>query len=221
VNFIAVDFETANEQRASACSVGLAWIRDGAVVRIEERMIRPRDMRFSGFNISIHGIRPEDVEDAPGFPAVMEEFRDDLHESTLIAHNASFDMSVWRAALDSYGLPYPEFRYLCTVQIARKVWLDLPSYRLSELANILGITFRHHNAAEDAAVCGQVALAAVKKLALASIEDLPARIAMTPGRMHAGGYKPCSSAFEKRKAEPASRFVESALAMVRPPIRGK
>lgn len=221
MNFIAVDFETANEQRGSACSVGLAWIQDNSVVRVEERLIRPKAMRFSGFNISIHGIRPEDVKGAPEFPAVMDEFRDELRESTVIAHNASFDMSVWRATLDAYELPYPEFRYLCTLQMARKVWLDLPSYRLSEMAGKLGIKFKHHNAAEDASVCGQVALAAVQELALASIEELPHRIEMTPGRMYARGYEPCSCYFEKRKAEPAAGFVKSALVMARSPIRDK
>src|SRR5665213_3577201 len=221
MNFIAVDFETANEQRGSACSVGLAWIQGGAVIRVEERLIRPKIMRFSGFNISIHGIRPEDVKNAPEFPAVMSEFQDELCQSTVIAHNASFDMSVWRATLNAYDLPYPEFRYFCTLQMARKVWHDLHSYRLSELANMLGIKFRHHNAAEDASVCGQVALAAVKELALASIEELPRRIEMTPGRMYASGYEPCSCYFEKRKAEPAASFVGTALVMAHSPIRGK
>jgi len=31
---VAIDFETANEQRASPCSIGLAWIEDGDVARI-------------------------------------------------------------------------------------------------------------------------------------------------------------------------------------------
>jgi len=33
LKIIAVDFETANEQRGSACSVGLAWIENGRVTR--------------------------------------------------------------------------------------------------------------------------------------------------------------------------------------------
>jgi DNA polymerase-3 subunit epsilon len=221
MNFIAVDFETANEQRGSACSVGLAWIWDGAIRRVEERLIRPKDMRFSGFNISIHGIRPEDVEGAPEFPAVMGEFREDFKKSILIAHNASFDMSVWRAAQDLYGLPYPEFRYLCTLQMARRVWLDLASYRLSELAAMLGIPLKHHNAAEDASACGQVALAAASALALSSIDQIPAKIEMTPGRMHAKGYEPCSCYFERRKSDSAAKFVKAALTMARSPIAGK
>jgi len=58
VKTIAIDFETANEQRGSACSVGLAWIEDGQVTRVEERLIRPRDMRFSGMNIAITAFAP-------------------------------------------------------------------------------------------------------------------------------------------------------------------
>ena len=137
MKIIAVDFETANERRASACSVGLAWIEDAKVVRVEERLIRPREMRFSGFNIGIHGIRPEDVEDAPEFPEVMDEFRDDFAGAMMLAHNASFDMSVWRASLDLYRQPYPVFDYLCTLQMARRVWADLPSHKLNALGRDL------------------------------------------------------------------------------------
>ena len=68
MKLVAVDFETANEKRASPCAAGLAWIENNRVVDVEEHLIRPPGMRFRGFNISIHGIRPEDVEDAPEFP---------------------------------------------------------------------------------------------------------------------------------------------------------
>lgn len=60
---IAMDFETANEERRSACAIGLAWIEDSTVVRREHRLIRPREMRFSPHNIRVHGITPEDVAD--------------------------------------------------------------------------------------------------------------------------------------------------------------
>jgi DNA polymerase III subunit epsilon len=192
MKIIAVDFETANERRESACSVGLAWIEGGAVVRVEERPIRPKEMRFSSFNIAIHGIHPEDVEDAPEFPDVMDEFRDDFMGATLIAHNAAFDMSVWRAALDAYDRSYPSFDYLCTVKMARRVWPDLPSHKLNVLGRHLCISFNHHNAAEDAKVCGEVALACAADLGASGIESVPALIGMTPGKIYDGGYRPCS-----------------------------
>lgn len=189
---IAIDFETANEQRGSACSVGLAWIENNRVVRVEERLIRPRDMRFSSFNIAIHGIRPEHVEDAPEFPEVMDEFADDFHGATMIAHNAAFDFSVWRSALDGYRMDYPELSYLCSVKMAQRVWPQLISHKLNVLAQHLGLSFAHHNAAEDAAICAEASIAIARDLNLDSILGIPGQIGMKIGRLFSGGYSPCS-----------------------------
>jgi DNA polymerase-3 subunit epsilon len=192
VKTIAIDFETANEQRGSACSVGLAWIEDGRVVRVEERLIRPRDMRFSSFNIAVHGIRPEHVEDAGEFPEVMDEFIDDFAGATMIAHNAAFDFSVWRACLDLYRQSYPELSYLCSVKAAKSVWPHLASHRLNVLAAHLGLTFMHHNAAEDAAVCAEATLAMARAVGASHPREIPERIGMTVGRLYAGGYTACT-----------------------------
>lgn len=189
---LAIDFETANEQRSSPCSVGLAWIEDGAVIRVEERLIRPRDMRFSRFNIAVHGIRPADVEDAAEFPEVMEEFEADLSDTLVIAHNASFDMSVLRASYQLYGVTCPDIDYVCTLKMAKVVWRELASHRLNEVSRHIDFSFKHHNAAEDAHACGEVALAAARKLNVSSLRDLPIKLEMTTGRLHAGGYTPCS-----------------------------
>ncbi len=189
---IAIDFETANETRGSACSVGLAWMEDGKVVRVEERLIRPRDMRFSSFNIAIHGIRPEQVEDAPEFPEVMDEFADDFRGATMIAHNAAFDFSVWRSCLDRYRMSYPELSYLCSVKMARHVWPHLISHKLNILAQHLGLSFAHHNAAEDAAVCAEASLAMARQLGAQHVRDIPSLIGMKMGRLFAGGYAPCT-----------------------------
>jgi DNA polymerase-3 subunit epsilon len=189
---IAIDFETASEQRGSACSVGLAWVEDNRVVRVEERLIRPKNMRFSSFNIAIHGIRPEHVEDAGEFPEVMEEFIDDFRDATMIAHNAAFDFSVWRSCLDLYGQSYPELEYLCSVKMAQKAWPHLGSHKLNILASHLGLTFAHHNAAEDAAICAEAALAIARSLRVTSIQDVPAVIGMKAGRLFSGGYQACT-----------------------------
>jgi DNA polymerase-3 subunit epsilon len=192
LKIIAVDFETANEQRGSACSVGLAWIENGRVMRVVERLIRPKEMRFSSFNIAIHGIRPEHVEDAAEFPEVMDEFADDFCGATMIAHNASFDFSVWRACLDQYRQSYPALQYLCSVKMAQKVWPDLSSHKLNVLASYLGLSFKHHNAAEDATICAEASIAMAKALRVTTLLDVAAHIGMKPGRLFAGGYEACT-----------------------------
>jgi DNA polymerase-3 subunit epsilon len=189
---IAIDFETANEQRGSACAVGLAWIEEGRVTRVEERLIRPREMRFSGMNIAIHGIRPEHVEDAPEFPEVMGEFEEDFRGATMIAHNAAFDFSVWRASLDLYRQSYPELTYLCSLKMAQRIWPHFLSHRLNLIAEHLGLRFVHHNAAEDAVVCAAAAIEMAKAVKANAVHAIPALIGMRPGRLTARAYEPCT-----------------------------
>nr|WP_236960135.1 3'-5' exonuclease [Methylobacterium durans] len=160
---LAIDFETANERRDSACAVGLAWIEQGRVVRRASRLIRPPELRFSPGNIRVHGILPADVRDKPAFPDVMAEFLPDLERGLILAHNAPFDMGVLRASLAAHGLPVPAFSYLCTLQIARQVFPDPAGCGLGKVAARLGIRFEHHDAGEDAFACAEIALAAVRQ----------------------------------------------------------
>jgi len=162
-NIIALDFETANERRDSACAVGLAWIADGAVVRRESRLIRPPELRFSPGNIRVHGIVPADVRTQPLFPEVMAEFLPDLADGVILAHNAGFDMGVLRASLQAHGLRPPAFSYLCTLQIARRVFPAEEGCGLGKVAARLGIRFEHHDAGEDAFACAEIALAAMRQ----------------------------------------------------------
>jgi DNA polymerase III subunit epsilon len=196
---IAIDFETATEARASACSIGLAFIENGVVVRVEERLIRPPGNRFSPFNTAIHGIRPEHVAFAPEFPDVMAEFLAEFEGATLVAHNAAFDFSVIRASLDLYDMAYPEFSYLCSVKLAQRHWPDLGSHRLNVLAAHLGLSFQHHNAAEDARICAQACLAMAAEAGATGLIDLASRLALNPGRIHRGGYDACSFARKPKR----------------------
>ena len=168
---IALDFETANERRDSACAVGLAWIAGGRVVRRETRLIRPPELRFSPGNIRVHGILPADVRGEPDFPTVMAEFLPDLASGLILAHNAGFDLGVLRASLAAHGHRPPAFSYLCTLQIARRVFPAEEGCGLGKVAARLGIRFEHHDAGEDAYACAEIALAAVRET---GAPDVPA-----------------------------------------------
>lgn len=171
---IALDFETACPEPGNACQLGLAWIEGGRIVRIEERYIRPRDMRFTF--TWCHGITAEHVWDKPEFPEVLEEFRGELDGALVLAHNAGFDAGVMRGCAKAYGVRPPPMSYLCTLSIARQVWPHLTSKSLKSVASHLGIRFRHHNAAEDAAACAGIALAAARMVGALEIADIPARL---------------------------------------------
>ena len=186
---IALDFETACPAPGNACQLGLAWIEGKRVTRIEERYIRPRDMRFTF--TWIHGITADHVWDKPEFPAVLDEFREELDGALVLAHNAGFDAGVMRDCARAYRVRPPKMSFLCTLQIARGVWPHLKSKSLGNVANHLGIRFRHHNAAEDAVACAYVAIAAARVVGADEISDIPRRLKVW---REAAGRNSCASA---------------------------
>lgn len=72
-DFAAIDFETANSQRTSVCSVGVVVVRDGVIADSIYRLIRPRPNFYSRFTTAIHGLTREDTDSAPAFDEVWRE----------------------------------------------------------------------------------------------------------------------------------------------------
>lgn len=190
MNFIALDFETANELRNSACSIGLVRVENGIVTARYYTLIKPEPVRFSYWNIKIHGIRPEDVSDAPTFGQAWPAIRDFIGTDTVVAHNASFDMSVLRFSLDQYGLPYPEIPYFCTVTAAKRAFPQLINHKLNTVSEHVGFSFHHHNALEDAEACAMVLVAAMKETGSDSLHAFSKCICSGFGQLHPGGYTP-------------------------------
>ena len=52
-SFVAIDFETANAQRCSICSVGLVVVKDGEIVDRIYRLIRPEPEEYSYWNVQV------------------------------------------------------------------------------------------------------------------------------------------------------------------------
>ncbi|MBI3268959.1 MAG: hypothetical protein HYZ53_08050 [Planctomycetes bacterium] len=91
--FVALDFETANVYRNSACAVGMVRVERGRVRRRFYRLLRPPFRRFD-FTY-VHGIDWAKVEDQPTFLEAWPEMEAFLSGARFIAaHNAPFDRSV-------------------------------------------------------------------------------------------------------------------------------
>ena len=174
LNFTAIDFETANSSSASACSVGLVKVRDGLVVDKVGWFIKPPlgHDQFNEWNTRIHGIMAPDVEDALLWSEQLPDlvaFADGDH---LVAHNAGFDMGVISGACRASFIDIPDFRYLCSLQVARKTY-NLESYRLPVAAMAAGFEdFAHHDALADSEACAAIIIHAAKRHDADSIEHL-------------------------------------------------
>ena len=174
LSFVAIDFETANSFRGSPCAVGLARVRDGAVVATARWLIRPPAAydHFDGFNMMLHGITPEMVEHEPRFAARLPEILAFVGDLPVVAHNAGFDVGVIRDACDASGLPWPDLRYACSLVLARQTY-DLLSYSLPWVAEAAGSPLdHHHDPAVDAAACAAIVLDLARRREAASLPDL-------------------------------------------------
>lgn len=190
MDFVAIDFETANEKRNSVCELGIAIVEDYKIIESKSWLIRPPELRFNPFNISIHGISEKDVVNQPEFDTLWDEIKNYLDGNLVLAHNASFDLSVLRNVLDSYSIPYPDVKYTCSYIISKKVWKGLLSYNLENLANMLRVQLDHHDAFSDANVCATISVKAFQKSEINSIEEIENKLDIDVGELYQGGYKP-------------------------------
>jgi DNA polymerase III subunit epsilon len=202
MDFVTIDFETANQEASSACSVGVVTVRGGVIVDRWYRLIRPRPFYFDPFNVGIHGISDRMVTEEPEFDGLWPELRPRLQGETVIAHYAAFDMRVLRAALDAFGIPYPTLAIGCSRNAAKVAYPDLVSYSLTVVAEHLGIAFEHHNALADAEASARIVLDAATKIGATTIDELLESRNLSRGALFPGGYRPTRYRSPRRHESP-------------------
>jgi DNA polymerase-3 subunit epsilon len=174
LDFVAIDFETANSSPASPCAVGLVRVRGGKIVYTFEAMFKPpaKHNWFSEGNIAVHGITPSMIESAPAYADVLDQMLAFIGQDTLIAHNASFDMGVLSASALALGRELPAVSYSCSLKIARKTY-NLDSYRLNQVAYAIGHEeFDHHNALADSDACSRIVIHAADRHGAQDLTEL-------------------------------------------------
>lgn len=190
MNFVTIDFELANPDRASVCSLGIVIVKNGKIIDKYSMLIRPKELYFDPFYTEIHGITANDVKNKPKFNELWPEIKPLLEEQMIIAHYSSFDMSVLRHVLDAYNISYPTFSYSCSYIISKKSWPGLLNYKLHSVAQHLRIDFIHHDALEDAHTCAEIVINACKLHGAGNIEQLADILKFKNGSFSPDGYKP-------------------------------
>ena len=161
LTFNAIDVETANADPSSICQIGIVRIRDGEFKEQLSVLVNP-EQRFNSANVRLHGIDEAKIQDSKTIPQVAAELRDWLEETVLASHTM-FDRAALNGAMRRYGLTPIRATWLDSALIARRAWPERYQRRgvsLAIVAGDLGITFRHHDALEDARVAGEIVLRA-------------------------------------------------------------
>ena len=94
--FIAIDFETANPKRVSACALGYAKVCNCNIIETNGYLIKPIG-GHAPFQSKIHGIKEEHTFDKPEFGELFPKIQD-IFKYPLVAHSL-FDKQVLNSRL--------------------------------------------------------------------------------------------------------------------------
>lgn len=194
MDFITINFETANSERSSPCKIELTIVENDEIVNFQYCLIKPKFNYFEPFNTMMHGIAEEDVENESEFPAIWEVIKPLIENKFVIFHNAGFHMSVLRHTLELYSIPFPNFQYSCSSIFSKHTWQGIPSYDIETLCSILDIDFINRRDNPVSAAIAEVALIAFAISDVNTIDDFPSKLKTTIGYLSSdGSYKPAKT----------------------------
>lgn len=160
MTFTAIDFETADPARDSACAVGLVRVEAGEVTARLTQLIRPPRPGVHPMCGAVHGLTWAMLRNQPTWGQLwpqVEEFL--LGCRLLVAHNASFDRGVLEACCRAAGVPHPAANWVCTLKLSQARWAKPLSNKLPDVCRRLGVPVGdHHEAGADAEMAAGVYL---------------------------------------------------------------
>lgn len=171
--FAAIDFETANGQRTSVCSVGVILVEDGEITDRFHSFIRPRPNFYTHWTTQVHGMVFEDTKESPDFPDVWSQIAPKISGLSLVAHNSPFDEGCLKAVFNLYGLSYPDYQFYCTCRLSRRMHKGLVNHQLHTVSEHCGYNLKHHHhALADAEACAAIAVSMFQKTQTESFDEL-------------------------------------------------
>jgi len=162
---VVLDTETATLFGAPhLLELGAVRVVDGEIEDQFESLVCP-EVEIEPGATEIHGIRQEDVREAPMVTQVLEEFRAWAGESWLASHNASFDAGVLAFEHARHGLTPPPGVFLCSLALSRKLIPESIDHKLTTLCQHLELEEGpHHRALSDAVYAWEVIAECVERL---------------------------------------------------------
>lgn len=156
--FATIDVETANPRLSSICQIGLVIYENRKVVDSWSSLINP-NADFRDFNIRIHGIRPQDVANAPSFDEVFYDLQK-MVGSSIVSSYGAFDRSAFSQACALHELPELTQDWIDLQQVVRNAWptdFTANGWSLKQICKQLEIPLHnHHDALSDATAAADV-----------------------------------------------------------------
>jgi len=170
--YCVLDIETTGLQfrTEKITEIGAIKIRDGQVVGEFECFVNP-ERHISEEITNITGITDSMVAKSETIKEVLPKFFEFIEESTLVAHNADFDIGFIRYNAEILGLDFKN-DYIDTLALSRELFPEFTKHKLGIIAENLGIKVKNaHRALDDV----KTLVAVFQKMKASIIADNPVR----------------------------------------------
>lgn len=164
--FVAFDLETTglSPQLDRIVEIGAVRYVDGKESGRFGALVNP-EMPMPPGAAAVNGITDAMLEGKPTIREVLPEFLQFIEGAVLVAHNASFDLGFVNSAMARLGKGRLANDFVDTRVMTQKAFPGRSNYKLQSLALDLGVTaVEAHRAEDDARVCHEVFLLALKQL---------------------------------------------------------
>ena len=169
-NFIAIDFETANQQPSSVCSVGVVMVRNGQVADSFYSLIQPEPNYYNYWCQRVHGLSQCDTDDAPVFSKVWQQLEEKIADVFLrldgskrpeverFSDQQTIDDLRYQIASIPFVAHNARFDEGCLKAVFKVYQMDYPDYRFYDTLTAARRQFGHslpnHQLHTVAAACG-------------------------------------------------------------------
>lgn len=148
-----IDVETSGFRPGQARVISIAALGLDGDGRVEQSVVSLLNPGVDPGPTHVHGLTAAMLEDQPQFADIVDDVIEVLRGRTLVAHNVAFDYSFLAAEAEIAGAELQVDSVMCTVELARRLELNVENLRLETLAAHWGVTQeRPHDAFDDAMV---------------------------------------------------------------------
>lgn len=169
--YVVIDLETTGHtpiQNDKIIEVGIVTIENNEITNTFSTFFNP-ERKIPPFITNLTGISDDDVAEAPLFKDKADEIANMFADGYLIAHNVPFDLGFLNEELAAQNKPRLTNPVLDTVELARILYPQAPSFKLGQISHYLNIYHDDpHRALSDAYVTAKLFLKLKQKL-----ESLP------------------------------------------------
>ena len=158
--FVSFDLETTglSSRMEEIIEIGAVKMKNGMEVERFQSFVNP-GKPLSAFTTELTSITNDMVKDAPNIKDALVKFLEFSKDCILVAHNAIFDVSFVKEAINKLGLPKLTNPIIDTLPLSRFLYSDHRSHTLGSVARRFNIEYDEevaHRADYDAEVLSNV-----------------------------------------------------------------